>query len=84
MQLKMFFSSLVFNKGFLLLMVVVVVKLCILNKHILYYNPLSRILSVREMLAQCYKSDKKETIDRRKLLDFNGLIISSSLDYFIC
>ena len=36
------------------------------------------------MLARCYNSDKEETIKQRKMLDFNCLIISSSLDYPIC
>lgn len=58
--------------------------LCILNKYnILYYNSPSHVLSVRE-LAPCYNSDEEDTVDRRKTLDFNGLIISSSLDYLIC
>lgn len=58
-----------------------VVVLWILNKHdMLYYNSPSHVLTIREMLAQCYKSDKEEIIDQREMLDFNGLISSSSLD----
>lgn len=63
-------------------MLVVVVTLWILNKYdILYYNSPSHVPTVREALVQCYNSDKEETINWKKMLDFNGLIISSSLDY---
>lgn len=58
----------------------VVVVLWIFDKHDMYSNSPSHVLTVREMLAQCYKSDKEEIINQREMLDFNGLISSSSLD----
>lgn len=57
---------------------------CILNKYnILYYNFFFYVLFVRELVS-CYNLEEEDVVDRRKTLDFNGLIIFFSLDYFIC
>lgn len=60
--------------------------LCVLNKHDFFFFLLqpSHILTVREMLAQCYNSEKEEAIEQRKMLDFNCLTTSPRLDYPIC
>lgn len=82
---RSFLVQLVFNKEFLLLMLVVVI-LCILNKHdILYHSPLFHVL-----LEKCWPSVRIQ-IKRRPMEENAGLymvwlspLVYIILDYLIC